>query len=236
MMQKKSIDVAWAGETHRVWVAGAFDSYLDQFAEEVGGYLGDERCPFGVLLWPSARTLAQSLLDELRFPRNRQGLIVELGCGVGFLSCVLARIYPHAKILACDYESELQTFVDQNAETWGVSDRVQFKRIDWRQAPPKELQERCDWVLGTDVFYDDSHLTHLPPFAARLLVPGGRLTLADPQRYRYQKALSLLSEHFEKLGQREIPTSLKQDGIEDFMINAGLEEQMVSILEYKKRS
>src|SRR5688500_8407695 len=105
----KAIELIWNGQAEKVYVVDNFDGFLDDFAVEVGGQLSDERCPFGVLLWPSSRTLADRFAREkpLRHPK----VIIELGCGVGYLSCVLARLYPEAKIYACDYEESLGTFV-----------------------------------------------------------------------------------------------------------------------------
>ncbi len=233
MDQLKQIDVRWGSHHDKVLVSGAFDAYLDAFAGEVGGHLTDERCPFGVLLWPCARALASLLSEEPQIFPNKPKRIIELGCGVGFISCVLARLYPDAEILACDYERELQGLVDGNAKLWGLGDRVRFIPVDWRKAAPAELLASADWVVGTDVFYDDSHLLHLPPFAASLLRPGAYLTLADPKRYRFGRVLELLQERFELVTHEERLTSLKADGIEEFMINFGLSEQLTSILHLK---
>ncbi len=69
MDKAKAIQVQWGPHANHVWVSGAFDQHLDEFAEEVGGHLTDERCPFGVLLWPCARALAASLVSHSRiFP------------------------------------------------------------------------------------------------------------------------------------------------------------------------
>jgi predicted nicotinamide N-methyase len=230
MQHAKSILVPWGSDLKTVWVSGAFDQHLDEFAVEVGGHLTDERCPFGVLLWPCARALASTLREQPGlFPRKPRR-IVELGCGVGFISCVLATLYPDAEILACDYERGLQSYVERNAAEWGLKDRVSFRWIDWRQAPPLDLRSSCDWVVGTDVFYDDSHLESLPPFASALLKDSGWLTLADPKRYRFGKVLKILERDFQLREHLEVPTSLVGEGIEDFMITAGKVEVLTSIL------
>ncbi|MBC7533935.1 MAG: methyltransferase domain-containing protein [Oligoflexus sp.] len=227
-LNQRSIPVQWQGQDYSVWVVDNFDGYLDAFALEVGGNLTDERCPFGVLLWPSSRSLADIFAEVKPLPEAK--LIVELGCGVGFLSCVLAKIYPEAKIYACDYEESLGSFVEQNARAWGVEDRVEFRAIDWRREPPSDLLSKADLVVGADLFYDDSHLEHLPPFASQLLKAGGTLVLADPRRFRFSKALEELQKHFHLLEQREEDCALDKEGIEEFMIGAGYREQKISIL------
>lgn len=227
-LNQRSIPVQWQGQDYSVWVVDNFDGYLDEFSAEVGGNLSDERCPFGVLLWPSSRSLADIFAETQ--PISEAKVIVELGCGVGFLSCVLAKIYPEAKVYACDYEEGLGHFVEQNAEAWGVADRVEFQAIDWRKEPPSALLSVADLVVGADVFYDDSHLEHLPPFAHKLLKEQGTLVLADPQRFRFSKALEELQKHFDLRGQREVGCDLDQEGIEEFMIGSGYREQKISVL------
>lgn len=229
----KQISIEFMNEQRPILVVDSFDDFLDEFAAEVGGQLTDERCPFGVLLWPSARIVARWLVKEMPFDREAPLEIVELGCGVGFLSCALATLFPNAQILACDYEAGLQRFVEANAAAWGVGNRIRFQQIDWRQAVPAELRGTADWVLGADVFYDDSHLKHLPPFAQGLLKPEGLLTLADPKRFRFGTALDILKTHFTLQRWVEEDCVIEKEGIEAFMVNSGVLKQKVSILEFR---
>lgn len=232
MQGAKLIHIEFMDEKRPIHVVDSFDNFLDEFAVEVGGQLTDERCPFGVLLWPSARIVARWLVKEAPFDRQAPLQIIELGCGVGFLSCALALLFPNARILACDYEANLARYVDANARTWGVSERVSFQPIDWRQPVPAELKGQADWVLGADVFYDDSHLKHLPPFALELMKADGVLTLADPKRFRFGTALDILKNHFTLKRWVEEDCDIEREGIEDFMVNSGVLKLKVSILEF----
>ncbi len=233
-IQKKAIRVLWNGQEETVYVAGDFDGFLDEFANEVGGNLSDERCPFGVLLWPSSRTLADIFVREK--PIQDPKVIIELGCGVGFLSCVLARLYPDAKIIACDYEAGLKAFVDANAIAWGVNSQLEFRAIDWRQDPELDLLAKADLVIGADVFYDDSHIKHLPKFANSLLKKHGYLVLGDPKRFRFSQAIDELKSHFTLLEHTEERCSLEQEGIEEFMIGTGYKEQKISVLKLMRKA
>lgn len=232
MQGSKRIHIEFMNEKRPIHVVDSFDNFLDEFAVEVGGQLTDERCPFGVLLWPSARIVARWLVKEAPFDREAPLQIMELGCGVGFLSCALALLFPNATILACDYEANLGRFVQANAASWGVSDRVSFQRMDWRQPVPRALKAQADWVLGADVFYDDSHLKHLPSFARDLMKPEARLTLADPKRFRFGTALDILKSHFTLQRWVEEDCDVEREGIEDFMVNSGVLKMKVSILEF----
>lgn len=236
MRGSRMIHVSFMGEQKPIHVIDSFDDFLEDFAIEVGGQLTDERCPFGVLLWPSARAVARCLAREAPLPYEAPLQIIELGCGVGFLSCALAKLFPRAQVLACDYETRLEAYVEANALAWGVAERVHFQKVDWRQAAPKELLARADWVLGADVFYDDSHLKHLPPFARDLMKADALLTLADPKRFRFGTAMDILKNHFTLNRWVEEECSMDQEGIEEFMINSGVRNQKVSILEFSRKN
>ncbi|WP_141733876.1 class I SAM-dependent methyltransferase [Oligoflexus tunisiensis] len=235
MEGSKLIHIEFMNEQRPIRVVDSFDTFLDEFAVQVGGQLTDERCPFGVLLWPSARIVARWLVKEAPWDRDAPLQIVELGCGVGFLSCALALLFPKASIIACDYEEHLERYVKANAAAWGVGDRVQFQQIDWRQPVPADMKGQADWVLGADVFYDDSHLKHLPPFARELLKPDGLLTLADPKRFRFGTAFDILKGHFTLKRWVEEDCDIEREGIEDFMVNSGVLKLKVSILEFAQR-
>ncbi|HYX34108.1 MAG TPA: methyltransferase domain-containing protein [Oligoflexus sp.] len=236
MQGSKLIHIEFMNELRPIRVVDSFDDFLDDFATEVGGQLTDERCPFGVLLWPSARIVARWLVQEAPWERDVPLKIIELGCGVGFLSCALATLFPNAEIIACDYEARLEPYVNVNAAAWGVSRRVEFRQVDWRQAVPQKWKHQADWVLGADVFYDDSHLKHLPPFARDLLKADGLLTLADPKRFRFGTALDILKNHFTLRRWVEEDCDIEREGIEDFMVSSGVLKQKVSILEFAQRS
>lgn len=234
MLAHKLIQVSWQGRQQAVAVMDHFEEYFENFSHRVDGQLNDERCPFGVLLWPSARILANQLAAHLPFPSTAVLKIYELGCGVGFLSCALASLLPNSQLIACDYEKDLQAFVELNAKLWGVQSQVQFRHIDWRQACPPAIQDSADWVLGADVFYDASHVTHLPAFAASILKASGRLSFAGPERTHLKQAIESVAEYFTLLASEELYCSTDEDGIEEMMFNKGVREQKITIVHLQK--
>jgi SAM-dependent methyltransferase len=74
--------------------------------------------------------------DTLPFPRDQEVDILDLGCGLGFLSCVCAKFYRRARVTGIDtFEhaslkgSSLEK-ANENARILGLSDRVHFERGD----------------------------------------------------------------------------------------------------------
>lgn len=134
----------------------------------------DEFLPYWAELWPSALALARAVAGL-----PLQGLAVaELGCGLGLPSLVAAA--SGARVLATDWAPEALPFVAENARRNGVA--VTLLECGW--AEPAELVARgpFDVVLASDVLYERVNVPLIAALLPRLVVPGGRVLLADPGR------------------------------------------------------
>lgn len=221
-----------------VWMAPSIDTLLEDFIA-VGRDAREwheQRCPFGAVLWPSARALWQWLNEgESRFesivakPSDHDCKMIELGCGVGFLSALMAAKTAW-KITATDYEPAYEKYVAENTRLHSQN-QVQFETLDWCEALPSHLKEQFDLVVACDVFYDDSHLHSLPAIAAKLLKPTGSLLLADPERFRFTTALESLSKHFEQMTINQLLVNNSPDEAEfSGVVNPGQKLTRVHII------
>jgi len=87
----------------------------------------------------SRALVAQGFLeafDMLPFSTGQEVDILDLGCGLGFLSCVCAKFYRRARVTGIDTfehaslkDSSLEK-ANENARIMGLSDRVHFERGD----------------------------------------------------------------------------------------------------------
>ncbi len=87
----------------------------------------------------SRELVAQGFLqafDALPFSRDQEVEIMDLGCGLGFLSCVCAKFYRRARVTGIDtFEhaslkgSSLEK-ANENTRILGLSDRVHFEKGD----------------------------------------------------------------------------------------------------------
>lgn len=87
--------------------------------------------------------------DDLPFTRDDRMKILDVGCGLGFLSCICAEFYPNASITGFDTfehaslkDSSLEK-ARRNAEILGFSDRIVFQKGD---------VFRSDFKKGFDLF------------------------------------------------------------------------------------
>ena len=73
---------------------------------------------------------------ELPFPRDKAIRVLDVGCGLGFLSCLCAEHYPMASVTGFDLFSHPSLLgsslsrARENARVMGLADRVEFLRRD----------------------------------------------------------------------------------------------------------
>jgi predicted nicotinamide N-methyase len=203
--QKRSVSIG--GTELPVWMAPDIDALLNDFitsSQTEGEDLGEQRCPFGAVLWPSARALWQWLQEDAnrwtlvaRSPDDATVNAIELGSGVGFFAALMSA-RTRWSITASDYEPAYEDYLDANCKLH-TARKVPFLTLDWCEPTPRNLRNSFDLVLACDVFYDDSHLDNLPRIASELLKPNGTLLLADPERFRFRSAVEKLHQYFQKV-------------------------------------
>lgn len=148
---------------------------------------------FGVV-WPAGLALAEEMS---RFPIDGKS-ILELGCGIGLTSLVLAR--RGANITACDYHPLAAEFLRQNAAMNGLAP-IRFFTAPW--LGPNPLLGRFDLIIGSDLLYERDHALLLAGFIDHHANTAAEVLLADPGR-GYVKPFSALlaTQGFVRSGQR----------------------------------
>lgn len=138
---------------------------------------------FGVV-WPAGLALAETMS---RFPVEGKN-ILELGCGIGLTSLVLAR--RGARITACDHHPLAEEFLRHNATLNGLPP-ITFHTAPWLEPVPRF--GRFDLIIGSDLLYERDHAALLAGFIAHHANPAAQLLIADPGR-GYVRPFSLLLE------------------------------------------
>jgi 2-polyprenyl-3-methyl-5-hydroxy-6-metoxy-1,4-benzoquinol methylase len=225
-------------DNFQVWMAPDIDSLLTHFIEvgEQNDEWNQQRCPFGAVLWPSARALWQWLNeDKSRFeivaksPSDNSVRVLELGSGVGFLAALLSAKTKWS-VTASDYEPAYATYLAANCELQGA-EKIPFETLDWCEAAPVHLRNSFDIVVACDVLYDDSHLDSLPRIATELLKPNGALLLADPERFRFQTAVSKIAQRFAQIQTYQtIVENSEEDATQSGVVNPNNRQSKVQIL------
>ena len=103
------------------------------------------------------KTMFTDAFASLPFARNDELKILDVGCGLGFLSCVSAEFYKNARITGIDTfehaslkRSSLEG-VKENTRILGFLDRIDFKKVDVFRFTPAE---KFDIIISNLVFHN----------------------------------------------------------------------------------
>ena len=120
--------------------------------------------------------IAQYALAESKTPPLAGMRVIDLGCGLGGVGILAAKLGADATLV--DIRDEALALAKRNAELNGV--KVHTARFDWNEPPPD--LGAFDAVFGADVLYGDGMLRGVLRFVRAHLAPGGRGVIADPMR------------------------------------------------------
>lgn len=152
-------------------------SDLQQFADPTGraqraGIHSSLWSLFGQI-WPSGQVLADTM-DRFDITGKR---VLELGCGLGLASLVLA--HRGADVVASDHHPLAESFLAYNA---GLNDlpALHYRDLPWEL--PDTTLGRFDLIIGSDVLYERGHAHQIATMMERHARPSAELLLTDPGR------------------------------------------------------
>ena len=152
-------------------------SNLDKLVDEVDDALfnEDERLPYWAELWPSAIGLSRNLVGTGNI--LEQKTVLELGCGLGLTTLVMAHQNP-ARFVASDYEQDALDFAAENFKLNKLP-QPEFQLIDWREP---NLNRTFDYIVASDVLYEKRFFRPLMELFNNFLGTKGQIILAEPGR------------------------------------------------------
>ena len=153
---------------------GDVDALLDSMVEREGRLHEVARFPYWAEVWPTALAMARWFCRaEEPIPR---GWTCELGCGLGLVGIALAQL--GWRVEATDFVEDALIFAAHNARLNRVQHNHRVAYLDWRN--PVGGPYEC--LVGSDIVYEKKNHRYLERILHKLLLPGGRFYLGDPQR------------------------------------------------------
>jgi predicted nicotinamide N-methyase len=143
----------------------------DRLEKLTGQRIPEDRLhlPYWAQLWDSALGIGAFLAAEAPAAGSESGLgslfapgtnppnVLDLGCGMGLTSAVLARL--GAIVTMADLEPDALLFARLN--TIDAAGQVHARRLNWRT---DQLGRRFDLIVAADILYDREEWTHIERF------------------------------------------------------------------------
>ncbi|HOJ02890.1 MAG TPA: methyltransferase domain-containing protein [Bacteroidota bacterium] len=168
----RSIEVDIGGRVISLLSAESMDELIERLTQDEFNH--DERLPYWAELWHSALALSSWVMDHRALVAGTS--CIELGCGLGLPGIVAAM--EGAAVTFSDYDEMALRMAELNVRTQAPAANVDMLCLDFRNPPARQ------WplVLAADVIYEKRFIDPLVDTLARVLAPGGRVVLAEPNR------------------------------------------------------
>lgn len=121
-------------------------------------------CEPGVLIpRPETELLVDCALEGIDAAQAQQPVhVLEIGCGTGCISCVLARERPGTKLVATDISAHAIALATKNSEELSVADDVTFVQGDLAQGTDPALMGTYAVLVSNPPYIPDEVMRQLP--------------------------------------------------------------------------
>ena len=129
--------------------------------------------------WPQFKFIRRMIVRELK-KYHPSGVLVDVGCGPGYLIAVIARTFPSLRITGSDISAEMLKSAAQNLSAQGYGDRVSFKVGNVQSLPFED--NSIDFLISTLSLHHWSDPAKAFREVQRVLKPGGQCLIFDLRR------------------------------------------------------
>ena len=199
-------DLGIGGQPFKFLVPKSIDSFIDQ-----KDLLTD--FPLWSKIWEASMILADHLAA---MPPDPQKRILEIGGGVGLVG-IVAACFGH-RVTIMEHNPDAVRFARANAEVNRCSngEGPLVTQVDWRQPA---LKRAFDYIVGSEVIYNEKDYTPLRRLFTTCLVPGGTVILAERARKTSIAFFQQMSSAFEITARKKV---LRLEGEEVRVILAAM--------------
>ena len=129
--------------------------------------------------WPQFKLLRRLIVREIR-KYHPEGVMVDVGCGPGYLVEVMSESFPHLRFIGVDIAEEMIQKAASNPSFKGVGKRVEFRQGDVQKLPFED--NAVDFVVSTLSLHHWSQPNQALQEICRVLKPQGQFLIFDLRR------------------------------------------------------
>jgi ubiquinone/menaquinone biosynthesis C-methylase UbiE len=129
--------------------------------------------------WPQFKLLRWFVVNELK-SHHPKGILVDVGCGPGYLIAAIAKSLPHLSIIGVDIAEEMVQKAARNLDSLGLAEKVSFRQGDIRALPFEA--NSLDFLISTLSLHHWSEPKQALQEIERVLKPGGQFLIFDLRR------------------------------------------------------
>lgn len=129
--------------------------------------------------WPQFGLLRRIVLHEIKKCRP-QGIIVDVGCGPGYLIKLIAKSFSDLNIIGIDIAEAVLQAARDNLNSEGLGNRVKFKQGDIQKLPLED--NSVDFLVSTLSLHHWAEPSQAILEIRRVLKPRGQFLIFDLRR------------------------------------------------------
>jgi len=119
------------------------------------------------------------VLQQIRKYRPT-GILLDIGCGPGYLDIAIAAKYPHVKVIGIDVSREMIELAVRNQSLSKTGQRINYREADIEHLPLEN--NSVDFVVSTLSMHHLAHPDQALREIFRVLRPSGQLFIFDLRR------------------------------------------------------
>jgi ubiquinone/menaquinone biosynthesis C-methylase UbiE len=128
---------------------------------------------------PQFKFLRRMIARELK-RYHPQGIMVDAGCGPGYLVALIAKSFPHLQVIGIDIAQEMVEAATRNISSLSLKERVRFQQGDIKKLPFED--NAVDFMVSTLSLHHWSNPKEALHEIHRALKPGGQFLVFDLRR------------------------------------------------------
>jgi len=179
-----------------------FPKFIDRFIDPQDLF---NNFPLWSKIWQASIVLADHITD---IKAEQEKRFLEIGCGLGVVG-IIASSFGH-RVTMTEYNPDALNFARANAlRNLSLTDpKPEIMKLDWKKPG---LEGRFDYIVGSEVIYNEQDYQPILMLFKRYLKPSGEIILAEGVRKTSMEFFRRMDRFFEIKARKKILRSGEEE-------------------------